>query len=91
MDTFNNNPNVIYKIAGLEDTGIKKLMKTEWDDELESAIKTIPYPPLANKVKTHLKTKGASLEMDLTPNQVFGKLIITTETTTKTSTFTKKW
>lgn len=42
MDTFDNDPNVIYKIAGLEDTGIKKLVKTEWDDDLASALKVMP-------------------------------------------------
>mmetsp|Transcript_48626 Transcript_48626/g.41079 ORF Transcript_48626/g.41079 Transcript_48626/m.41079 type:complete len:87 (-) Transcript_48626:223-483(-) len=46
MDSFDNDPNVIYKIAGLEDTGIKKLVKTEWDAELQSALKAIP-PELA--------------------------------------------
>jgi len=42
MDTFNNDPNKIYEIAGLDKTGIMKLVKTAWDAELEKAIDSVP-------------------------------------------------
>jgi len=88
---LNSDPNKIYEIAGLDKGGNKKLAKTAWDDDLERALDSVPYPPLKQKVKTHLTKAGASVELDMGPNQVFAKMIVKTETSMSTSTFTFKW
>lgn len=91
IKTLNSDPNKIYEIAGLDKSGSKKLVKTAWDGELESALDGVPQPPLKQKVQAHLNKAGASVELDMGPNQVFAKMIVKTDTSMSTSTFTFKW
>jgi len=41
MNEINSDPNKLFELAGMDQSGTKMLVKNKWDDELDQALSNI--------------------------------------------------